>query len=144
MSLDTAAGANALLTVLAGLSGIGGAQLGVPLESGKLLYGTVTAASQVYQKVTLGQNKGRTSRDARYMLSLSYRLDGHEAAAELALMGLLDELAVALHIGYETGAGQVVAFDTGLADTPEYQVRSGKEYREYPVLVTLRQYDVPG
>jgi len=29
--------------------------------------------------------------------------------------------------------------DTGLADTPDYQMRAGKEYREYPIILTAPQ-----
>lgn len=141
MSFDTAGGAQALLTIVQGLSVSG--QIGVPETPGARLYCTVSAASQAYSRITLGANKGKTSRDTRYLLSLVYRLDGGEATAELALMAKLDAIAVALAIGTETAGGQVVAFDTGLADTPEYQLRAGKEYREFPILVTLRQYHDP-
>lgn len=138
---DTAGGAQALLTIVQGLS-VGG-QIGVPETPGARMYCSVTAAGQVYQKITLGANAGKTSRDTRYNLTMVYRLDGNEAAAELALMAKLDLIAAALAIGTETGHGMVVAFDTGLADTPDYQLRAGKEYREYPILVTLRQYHNP-
>lgn len=141
MSFNTAAGANALLAVVQGLSVDG--QIGVPESVNKRLYATVTAAGQTYSKLTLGANAGRTMRDARYMVTLVYRMDGGEAAAEAALMAKLDALALALKPGTETAGGLVVAFETGLADTPDYQVRAGKEFREFPILVTLRQVHVP-
>lgn len=141
MAFDTAAGANALLAVLNALS-LGGAQIGVPESIGPRVYGTVTAASQAYQKVSLGRSAGLTARDTRYTVTLAYRLDGNESDAELTLMAKLDALVRALAIGTQLAgaAGQVTALDTGLADAPEYQTRAGKEFREYPVLITLRQY----
>jgi len=139
VAYDTPGGANALLAVLNTL-GLGGAQIGVPESSPKRVYGTVTAASQAYEKVALGKHAGGTSRDTRYTITLAYRLDGDETAAELGLMAKLDALMAAVAIGTDTNAGRVVALDTTLADAPEYQVRAGKEYREYPIIVTLRQF----
>lgn len=138
MTFDTAAGAEHIKTILSGLSGIGGAQIGVPESIGPRVWGYVTAASQDIGRKTTG---GLYQRDARYTATLAYRLDGAEAAAETALMGLLDAFITALLTNRLLVDGsEINAVDTGLADLPEYVARAAKEYREYPIIITIRQY----
>ncbi len=137
MSLDTKAGANALKTVLTGLSGMGPVQLGVPKTSGPRVSAYVVAGSQTIVRKTTGT----TARDARYNATLVYRVDGAETTAETTLMDLLDAFINALEADSTVGGVcKSIEIDTSLADAPEYYIRSGKEYREYPVLVTMRQY----
>ncbi len=141
MTYATKAGADAIVAVLRGLAGLSSAQaqVGVPEGMGARLYATVTAGSQVYVRQSVGLG-GLTSRDTRYTVMLYYQLNQNEEGAEDALMDVLDALMTALPIGHDTGYGQVMGLDTSLADLPDYQVHAGKEYREYPILITLRQF----
>lgn len=136
MSFTTKTVAQQLVTILGGLSGVGSAQLGVPESIGRRVYGIVTAAGQsIVSKTT-----GTLRRSARYNCTLVYRVDGSEATAEEALMDALDAFLTALYADRTLGGRcKDLTIDASLADTPEYQLRAGKEYREYPVIVTVMQ-----
>lgn len=136
MSLAAKAGAEAIRAVMAGLTGIAGAQIGVPESIGPRVYGYVTVGSMAVIPTT----PGSVDRDIHYTATLAYRVDGNEATAENSLMDLLDEFLNALQVGNVLGSvGRIMAVDTLLADTPEYIARAAKEYREYPVVITVRQ-----
>lgn len=137
MTLATKSGANALKTVLVGLSGMGAVQIGVPVTASKRVTAFVVAAGQVVTRKTTGT----TARDARYNCTLAYRVDGAEVTAETTLMDLVDAFITALEADQTLGGVcKSLEIDLTLADTPEYFIRAGKEFREYPVIVTLRQY----
>lgn len=139
MSFDTAGAAQAIKDLLAGIDGIGGAQIGVPESIGPRVYGYVTAASQGLARKSV---KGLYVRDARYTATLAYRLDGDEAGAELALMSILDKFIGALLANRRLAEGsEITGIDTGLADLPEYVARAAKEFREYPVIITVQQLE---
>src|SRR3990172_8154462 len=78
MSFDSIGGANAIKDILAGLSGIGGAQIGVPESIGPRVWGYVTVGSMII----LPGTPGSTDRDTHYMATLAYRLDDNEATAD--------------------------------------------------------------
>lgn len=135
----TVDGANALVSVLAGLSGLSGStvQLGVPEVVGPRVSAYVVAASQIVSK----KGTGVTLRDIRYNCVLAYRVDAAVATAESDLMGILDDFIDALNADLTLGKKcQGAEIDLLLADVPVYYIRAGKEFREYPILVTLRQY----
>ena len=136
MALDTLAGANALKTLLQGLNSIGNVQLGVPESTSKTVDAAITMGSQ---SVVRGRTGG-TDRFARYLVTFAYRVDGNEAGAEAGLMALVDAFIGAVHADLTLGGVcKDVTLDMGLADTPEYTLRAGKEFREYPIAVTLKQ-----
>lgn len=138
MTFNTQSVADELVAILTGLSGMGAVQIGAPESVGPRVSAYVTMGSQSTPRKTTGT----VARDARYFVCLTYRLDGAEATAETTLMGLVDAFLTALHADLTLGGiCQGLEIDTGLADTPEYQARSGKEYREYPLIITARQYD---
>lgn len=136
MSYNTAAAANQLVTVLSGLSGMSAAQLGMPLAIGPRVSSYVTMGSQRTRIVA----SGIVERETNLFTMLTYRLDGAEATAETTLMGLVDAFLNALGADM-TLAGTVTGITVNSlgADEPEYQARAGKEYREYPILVTVKQ-----
>ena len=138
MAFDTEAVATKLVTMLAAISGISAAQLGAPESVGPKLSAYVTAGSQsLNNKVT-----GIVRREARYFVSLAYRVDNSEATAETTLMDTLDLFLAAVHADKTLGGTCLEArIDTSLADTPEYVMRAGKEFREFPILVTAVQHD---
>lgn len=137
MSLDTGAAAAAIVTILEGLAGMGVVQIGAPESVGPRVSAYVSMGSQRVMKKAAGV----VGREARIFVQLAYRVDGAETTAETTLMGLVDDLIDALNA--DVTLGGVVSgseIDTGMADEPDYQLRAGKEYREYPVVVTVRQY----
>ncbi len=136
MSFNSAAVANQLLSVLQGLSGIGATQIGAPESVGPRVAAYVTMGSQA----TGRKATGVTQREGRFFVLFVYRVDGAEATAETTLMILVDAFLAALHADL-TLAGTVLSLEANsqAADEPEYQLRAGKEYREYPVIVTVTQ-----
>jgi hypothetical protein len=136
MTFQTKTVAQQLTTLAAALAGIGGAQIGVPESVDKRVYAMVTAGSQTLTEKATGTLK----RDARFNITFAYRLEGSEATAEEALMDLIDLFLVALYADRTLGGRcRNIEVDLSLADAPEYQTRAGKEFREYPILVTAVQ-----
>lgn len=138
MAFNSAAVANALVSVLQGLSGLGAVQIGAPESVGPQVSAYVTMGSQsVIRKAT-----GVVQRESRFFCMLAYRVDGAEATAETTLMSLVDAFLAALHADLTLG-GTVFSLEANsqAADEPDYQLRAGKEYREYPVVVTVVQRD---
>ena len=138
MSYNNSAVAARLQTILAGLSGMGAAQIGAPESVGPKVSSYVTMGSQsTNRKVT-----GIMQRETRFFVMFAYRVDGAEATAEATLMALVDAFLVALQADL-TLAGTVHSLEANslAADEPEYQLRAGKEYREYPIVVTVVQRD---
>lgn len=128
--MGTKAIAEELVNVLSGLSV--SAQIGLPKGVGPRLYGFVTMGSQQLVRKTTGTAQRRR----RFFVLLVYRVDGDEDAAEDVLMDLVDSFVGALLADLTlNGTCRSLEVDTGLADEPDYQLRAGKEFREYPVLV---------
>ncbi|NJN53284.1 MAG: hypothetical protein HC804_00125 [Anaerolineae bacterium] len=136
MSYDTAAVAAAIVDVLEGLTGMGAAQIGAPESIGPRVGSYVTMGSQqVIRKAT-----GITQRESRFFVMMAYRVDGAEATAETVLMGLVDAFFQAVQDDL-TLAGTVhsTEISSQAADEPEYQLRAGKEHREYPIVLIVIQ-----
>lgn len=138
MAFDSASVANALKDVLEGLSGMGSVQIGAPESVAPKVSAWVTMGS--FQTVRTAT--GVVQRTQRFFCMLAYRVDGAEATAETTLMGLVDAFLGALHADLTLG-GVVKSLDANslAADEPDYQLRAGKEYREYPIAVTVTQRD---
>lgn len=136
MSYDSSAVGTALVGILAGLSGVGAAQIGAPESMGTKVYSFVTLGShQATRKTT-----GTTQRTTRFFVMFAYRVDGAEATAETTLMGLVDAFMEAIDADKTLGGVVVDAnAESQAADEPDYQLRAGKEFREYPVIVTVTQ-----
>jgi len=139
MALNTLAIANAIVVKLQALSGIGTVQIGVPESTNYRVSAYVTMASQPnVRKAT-----GLVRREARFFVNFCYRVDKAETTAETTLMGLVDAFLTALYADLKLGgACNSLEIDTGLADTPDYQLRADKEFREYPIILTAAQ-DAP-
>lgn len=138
MAYNSGAVANQLVTVLDGLSGMGAAQIGAPESVALRVSAYVTMGSQsVVRKAT-----GITQRESRFFVLFAYRVEGAESTAETTLMGLVDAFFNALYADLTLG-GTVHSLEANsqAADEPDYQLRAGKEYREYPVTVTVIQRD---
>lgn len=139
MSYNTAAVAAELVSILSGLSGIGAAQIGSPESIGVKVSAYVTMGGQsAIRKAT-----GLAQRETRFYCLFAYRVEGAEATAETTLMGLVDAFmnAIDADLTLNGTVPGVVSVDSSAADEPEYQLRAGKEYREYPVIVTVVQRD---
>ncbi len=137
MAYDTVGAANQLVTILDGLSGVGESALGMPPNLAVKLGAYVTMGSQrVARKAT-----GVTQRETRLFVKFLYRLDKTESTAESTLMTAVDAFLVALQADLTlNGTVSGLEVDTSLADEPDYQAIAGKEFREYPILVTVMQY----
>lgn len=137
MTYNTLAAANRLVTILDGLSGVGEAALGMPPNLAVKLGAYVTMGSQRPNRKVAGV----TQRETRLFVKFLYRLDKAESTAESTLMGVVDAFLVALQADLTlNGTVNSLDVDTALADEPEYQAVAGKEFREYPILVTVVQY----
>lgn len=136
MAFDTGAAATQLLAVLNGLSGMGAAQIGAPESIGP----------RVSAYVTMGgfsaplHATGVWQREQRFTVMFAYRVDGAETTAETTLMSLVDAFCVALAADFSlSGSVKSILVDSSAADEPDYQLHAGKEYREYPLSVTITQ-----
>lgn len=136
MSLNSGAIATAILSILSNLSGMGNTQIGAPEAMATKVNAYVSMGSQsVVRKAT-----GTTRWQARFFVMFAYRVDGAEATAETTLMALVDAFIVALHNDLTlNGTVNDLEFGSLAADEPDYQLRAGKEYREYPTVITTFQ-----
>lgn len=139
MAFNTPAVADALVTLLQGLTSMATAtvQKGAPMSVGTRRAAYVTAGAQRPEP----KAGGMTMNDSRFFIDLAYRLDGDESAAETWLMTVIDEFLAAISADLTLG-GTVsnVEIDMGMSEEPEYRERGAKEYREYPIVLTVRQY----
>lgn len=79
-----------------------------------------------------------TQRTTRFYVLFCYRIDNEGAVAETetALMVAVDGFLEALYGDLSLdGLVDQVAVSAAMADEPNYQVRAGREFREYPVVV---------
>lgn len=136
MSLNNGTVAAQLVTLLSGLSGMNSAQIGAPESFGTKVNSFVTMGSQNVVR----KNTGTTRRATRFFVMFVYRVDGAEATVETTLMSLVDAFMVAIHNDLTlNGTVRDTEVSSLAADEPEYQLRAGKEYREYPIVVTTYQ-----
>jgi hypothetical protein len=92
---------------------------------------------------TTRKTTGTTQRQTRFFVMFAYRVDGAESTAETTLMSLVDAFMVALHNDLTlNGTVNDLEASSLAADEPEYQLRAGKEYREYPIVITTFQNGV--
>jgi len=136
MAYNSTAVANALKALLENLTGMGVVQIGAPSSVGPQVSAYVTMGGQrSVRKAT-----GITQRESRFMCMLAYRVDGKETTAETTLMTLVDAAMAALDTDLTLGGVvKSLTYDATGADEPDYQLRAGKEYREYPIIVTATQ-----
>lgn len=138
MAYNSAAVAAQLKTVLEGLSGMGAVQIGAPESVGPRVSAYVTLGGQANER----KATGIMQRETRFYCMLAYRVDGAETTAETTLMDLADAFLNALHADLTlAGTVEALSADSVAADEPDYQLRAGKEYREYPIIVTVIQRD---
>lgn len=143
MAFDLTSPLNHILGMVAALPGLSEEQIGAPMSWSKRLNGYVTIGHQPSGIKTAG---GTVWRDAHYFVDLGY--DCNQTAtgvtsAELGLATAIDAFLKAIYADLTLGGTvHATTVETGLADEPEYRVRSGTEFREYPILLICRQYDV--
>ena len=137
MAFNSKAVADQLVTLLGGVTGVNLARKGVPESQSVFLEADVTLGGH-----TIGRKaQGLTYRDQRYLVTFSYRLAGAESTAEDALMVAVDDFLEALNADLTlAGTCQGVEIDASSADSPDYQPRAGREFREYPLVIIARQY----
>ena len=136
MAFNSGGVASALVTLLEGLSGMGDVQIGAPESMSTRVSAYVTLGSQQGTRKTTGT----TQRETRFFVMLAYRVDGAESTAETTLMSLADAFMVAIDADKTLGGVVVDAVaNSQAADEPDYQLRAGKEFREYPIMVIVTQ-----
>jgi len=136
MSFDTKGPLQALKTLVEGLAGIQAASEGVPQSLSYRVSAYITIGGQ-QPKDTAG---GLRSRWANYRITFAYRVGGAEDTAEEAIADLLDALETALYQDRTLGGTvESLEADWSAADDPRYAPVAGSEFREYPVMVSVKQ-----
>ena len=135
MTINILAPATRLITVLEGLSGLTAAQIGAPASIGPQLTAWIGLGSySPVRKIT-----GITQQEVHYFVCFCYRVDESESTAETTLLGLIPAFDAALHADLTlNGTVLSLTLNSLTADEPEYQLRAGKEYREYPMVVAAK------
>jgi len=125
-----------LKTILSGLTGVQAAYEGVPESLPYAVSAYVTLGGQDPKDIA----GGLRSRWANYRVTFAYRVGGAELTAEEALADILDLFEAALYAD-RTLAGTVESLeaDWSGADEPRYVPVVGVEYREFPVMVKVKQ-----
>jgi len=136
-ALDTTAGGNAIIALLGSILSISHVQWGVPESASTRLSAYVTVGSQSPERKT----SATVVRWTRYMVLLAYRVDNNEQSAEQALAAAVEGIQAAIQNDLTLGSVAADAeIDLGLADDPQYRMTAGREYREYPIIIALKQY----
>lgn len=136
MAFDSKAPLNRLITVLTSLPGIQAVYKGVPESIGNKVCAYVTLGGQR----SFDKSSGLRQREMRYRITLAYRVAGAEADAEDKVAELLDALESALYADRTlNGTVESLEADFSMADEPRYAPVAGVEYREYPIVVTVKQ-----
>lgn len=127
---------DALVTLLAGVTGIQQAQAGI-VESPPYRF---TAGVALGGQGPDWDTFTSTERRINLYVLLRYRLSGDESTAETVLGAALDDLETQL-LADPTLGGTVAEFtpDFDLADDPEYALEPAKEYRRYPFVLRCVQ-----
>jgi hypothetical protein len=136
VSFNAKAPLAALVTLVTGLAGVQSVAKGVPESLGHQVCAYVTLGGQrPFDKAS-----GLRERELRYRVTFAYRVAGSEGAAEDKLADVVDALEVALYADRTLGGTvRSLEADFSAADDPRYTMVSGQEYREYPVVVTVKQ-----
>jgi len=133
VDMNSGAIAAELKTILEGLTGMGTVAVGAPEAIGTRTGAYVTLGSQT----TVREATSVFRRTSRFFILFAYRVDGAEATAEAGLMALVDGFVTAIYSDLTlNGTALTAAVDSSAADAPDYQMRAGKEFREYPVIVS--------
>lgn len=133
---DTAGPLQALYDLLVTLSGLQKVYIGAPESFSNQVSAYVAVAGQRI----IRKNSGCLQREARYLIVLGYRVKGAEATAETTIGTLIDALISALYLDLTLGGWSLsLDIDATQADTPQYELAAGQEYRRWPLVVTVTQ-----
>jgi hypothetical protein len=144
MSLNLGAPLDALVSMVAGISGVQAVYRGAP-ES---------MSNRVSAYVALGGHSIESDefreleRQQRYLVVFGYRVQNAEATAEDTIADAVDAFEMAFFSARAAGTGLFAtattqvedgALDVAGADSPEYAAYAGQEFRLYPLVVTVVQ-----
>ena len=136
MAFNCKAPLQALKTLVEGLAGMQDVLEGVPQSLAYRVSAYITVGGQ-QPKDSAG---GLRSRWASYRVTFAYRVGGAETTAEEAIADLLDALEAALYADRTlSGTVESLEADWSAADEPRYVPVAGSEFREYPVMVRVKQ-----
>jgi len=125
-----------LKNLVGGLSGIQAVYIGVPQAIGERVCAFITLGSQR----TFDRVAGLRQRELQYRIVFAYRVGGDASSAEGAIAGLLDALETSLYADRTLGGiVESLGADFSAAGDPRYVATAGLEFREYPVVVTVKQ-----
>jgi hypothetical protein len=124
-----------LLTTLT-VPGLQRVYIGAPESFSNQVSAYVAVAGQrIVDKAT-----GLLQREARYLVVLGYRVKDHEDTAETTLAAIVDAFVTAIYQDRTlAGWSRVTSVDLTQADTPQYEIVAGQEYRRLPMVVTVLQ-----
>ncbi len=136
MTFDSAAVLTQLKTVVSGLAGLQAVYVGVPQSLGERVSAYITLGGQRPSD----KAGGLRQRPMNYRIVFAYRVGGDVESAELAVAALVDALEAALYADRSLGGTvESLEADFSAADEPRYVAVAGMEFREYPVVVTVKQ-----
>lgn len=138
MAYNTSAVLTQLQTIASGLANVGAVQIGAPESVSPRVHIWITMGS-MNEVIKAG---GLVQRTTRFLCMFAYRVDSAEATAETTLAALVDAFLQAVNAD-KTLNGTALSSEVSsqAADEPAYEVRAAKEYREYPLIVTVTQQD---
>lgn len=125
-----------LETIVRGLSGVQATYIGVPQSIGERVCAYITLGGQrPFDKAA-----GLRQREMQYRVVFSYRVGGDAQSAEESIADLLDALEAALYTDRALGGTvESLEADFSMASDPRYVATAGMEFREYPVVITVKQ-----
>lgn len=137
MTFNTPAALNAIVNLVSGLPSLQGLALkGAPANLDYKVTAFVACGGQAPKDKAAGLRQ----RAMNFWVMFAYRTGGDVATAENTIAALLDEFETALYADRTLGGVvESVEADFSSADSPDYRTVAGHEYREYPVIVTVKQ-----
>ena len=136
MAFNTKAVLTKLQTIVNGLSGVQATYIGVPQSIGERVCAYITLGGQR----TVDKAAGLRQREMQYRIVLVYRVGGDVESAEETIADLLDALEAALYADRTLGGTvESLEADFSAASDPRYVATAGLEFREYPIVVIVKQ-----
>jgi hypothetical protein len=97
------------------------------------------------QEVRDARSSGLKRRKMRFINMVMIKVRGNEYTSERTLATLLNDFQIAFYQNRRLGGlANESSLDTSLADSPEYELIAGQEFRRYPIYVEISQDEVIG
>lgn len=140
MAFDASAALQELYILVSHIEDLQECKLGVPKAVTKKVSAYVTLGGQAGRKQNMGGGP-TPMRELRLYIGLVYRVQDDEGDAEMLLAEIVDRLVAAVDANQTLNGTCVNArLDLTLGDAPQYALWLGQEFRQYPVVVSVTQY----